>query len=82
MLKFILTLPLCFFRKGLLKDIIHRLYSIIPLDLLTQSVFQAYNNSVGEVTEEAPIIQWFRGGASDEIPAMDPYHDRKRSPQR
>lgn len=49
---------------------------------LTQSVIHAYNNSVGEVTDEASVVQRLGGGASDEIPAVDPHHDGQRAPQR
>lgn len=54
---------------------------ILP-NFLTQSVLQADNNSVGEVTDEASIIQRLGGRASYEIPTMDPHHDRQWADQR
>lgn len=54
---------------------------MIP-NFLTQSVLHAYNNSVGEVTDEASIIQRFGGRAGDKIPTMDPHHDRQWALQR
>lgn len=37
---------------------------------------------MGEVTNEASIIQRFGGRASDEIPTVDPHHDREGALQR
>ena len=37
---------------------------------------------MGEVTEETSIIQRLGGRASNEIPTMDPHHDRQQTPQR
>lgn len=49
---------------------------------LTQSVLQAHNNSVGEVTDEASVIQRLGGRTSNEITTVDPHHDGEPAPQR
>lgn len=50
--------------------------------LLTQAVLEVHDNSASEVADEASIIKRLGGGAGNEIPAVDPHHDRHRAPQR
>lgn len=44
---------------------------------LTKTIFHVYNHCVAIVTDEAAIIQRFRGRASDEVATMDPHHNWK-----
>lgn len=54
----------------------------MPPNVLTQSVLHVYNNSTGEVTDKTSVVQRLGGRACNEIPTMDPHHDRQRALQR
>lgn len=49
---------------------------------LTQAVLQVDDDGASEVADEASVVQRLGGGAGDEVPAVDPHHDRHGAPQR